>query len=194
MQTMQKSTLSTYSLSAMVLLSAMTNPAATAAPLWNPPKIEPKRIFAEPLDITASIAETNIGIAAPVGDATFIAPKERALRALQLYHPDNPLGDTSIVTNPLHIEVAKGIIHSLPAGFPIPWVNRNDDGEVGLYWDDDDAYADIDIDADGQISFYSKLRSTGEEQFIAGIALADFTPDWAGQHLELLTRKTSRAA
>jgi hypothetical protein len=190
MLTAQKSTLSTYSLSTLLLASAFSASAVTARPIWDPPKIYPKQsIFKEPSKL-AEVAETNVGIVEPVGKAGFVAPKERAVRTLRSYHPGNPLGDTSISSNPDHIEVAEQIIQSLPAGFPIPWVNRNDDGEVGLYWDDNDAYADIDIDVEGKISFYSKLRSTGEEQFISEITPEEFTAKWAHQHLALLLPKT----
>lgn len=193
MQAMQKSTMSTYALSTLLFASAMSC-AATAKPLWNPPRIEPKQsIYSDPAELAAN-AETNIGIVEPIGSAAFISPKERALRTLWSYDPSNPLGDTTIVTNVGHIQLAEQIIQSLPAGFPIPWMNRNDDGEVGLYWDDDDAYADIDIDSDGVISFYSKLRSTGEEQFLPEISIDEFNPAWAHEHLALLLHKLPRAA
>jgi hypothetical protein len=194
MQSAQRSTLSTYALSSFLLASAMSGSAVTAKPLWNAPKFEPKQsFFSEPAEYTA-VAETNVGIAAPVGSAEYVAPKDRALRTLRSYDPSNPLGDTSITTNREHIDIAVRIVQSLPAGIPIPWVNRNDDGEVGLYWDDDDAYADIDIDADGSISFYSKLRSTGDEEFLSDVPLKDFNAGWAQKHLTLLLPKLLRAA
>lgn len=194
MQNLQKSTLSTSALSTILFASAVSFSAVTAKPLWTPPRIEPKQnFFTEPVEF-AAVAETNIGIAEPIGAATYVSPKDRALLTLSSYAPGHPAGDTSITTNLEHIKIAEGIIDSLPAGFPIPWVNRNDDGEVGLYWDDDDAYADIDIDLEGSISFYSKLRSTGEEQFLSNIALSDFVPSWAQTHLALLLHKMPRAA
>jgi hypothetical protein len=193
MQTQQKSTLSTYALSAFLFASAMSCSATTAKPTWTPPTIQPKqKSYVEP-ELVAT-AETNVGVAERTGSAEYIAPKERALRALKSYHPDNPLGDTTIRTNPDHIAIAVQIVQSMPSGIPIPWVNRNDDGEVGLYWDDNDAYADVDIDSEGIISFYSKLRSTGEEEFLSEIAPSEFTSAWAYQHLAILLHKMPRAA
>jgi hypothetical protein len=192
-QNMQKATLSTYA-STFLFASAMSCSAATAKPLWTPPKIEPKQSFyREPTGFIV-LPETDVGIVKPVRDITYVAPKERVLRTLWSYEPGNPYGDTSILTNRDHIILAEQIINSLPAGFPIPWANRNDDGEIGLYWDDNDAYADIDIDADGSISFYSKLRSTGQEDFIPNIVPSEFTAEWAKTHLALLIHKLPRAA
>jgi hypothetical protein len=193
MEAMQRSTLSTYALSTVLMAaSAMGASAATASPRWEPPKIERKPVFGKPFEY--AIAVTNIAIAAPVGNTAFVSPKDRTLQVLRSYHPENPKGDSSITTNPEHIALAERIVNSLPAGYPIPWANRNDDGEVGLYWDDNDAYADIDIDAEGSISFFSKLRSTGEEDFVSDIDIFDLNRDWANKHLSLLLRKMPRAA
>jgi len=185
-----KSTLSTHALSTILLASVVVCSGATAKPAWTPPKFEPRQSnFSEPTKTMA--AETNMPIVKPIGDVAFLSPKNRAIRTLQSYHPENPLGDISINTNPDHIEIAQSIIQALPSGFPIPWVNRNDDGEVGLYWDDDNAYADIDIDGEGGISFYSKLRSTGDENFVDEIALEEFDQRWISDHLSLLLKKSA---
>jgi hypothetical protein len=193
MEAMQRSTLSTYALSTILMAaSAMAATAVTASPRWEPPKIERKPVSSKRLEY--DVAETNIAIAEPVGTAAFVSPRDRTIRVLHSYDPRNPQGDTSIQSNPEHIAIAERIISSLPAGYPIPWANRNDDGEIGLYWDDDDAYADIDIDADGAISFYSKLRSTGEENFLSDIDISDLSRDWANENLSLLLRKMHRAA
>lgn len=193
MQTFNTSTLSTHALSTLLFASVMVGTVATAKQTWTPPKIEPRQnSFGKPAKLT-TVAETNIAIAEPIGEVAFLSPKDRTIRTLRNYHPENPLGDVSITSNPDHIEMAKQIVLALPAGFPIPWANRNDDGEIGLYWDDNDAYADIDIDSEGGISFYSKLRSTGEEDFVEAVALEDFDQKWISDHLSLLLKKSPRS-
>ena len=73
-----------------------------------------------------------------------------------------------------HIETAKQLVDALPAGFPLPRAMLSSDGSVGLYWDDGDTVADVQIEQGGAISMYKRVRSLGNaDHFIPALNFAD---------------------
>ncbi|MGC5830110.1 hypothetical protein LDP08_06020 [Ralstonia pseudosolanacearum] len=76
----------------------------------------------------------------------------------------------------------------LPAGFSIPTPMLASSGEVGLYWDATDFYADAAFEGEGTISLFTKHKTTGEKHLTKVEKLQDLTKDWFADHLSLTMR------
>ncbi|KJV06226.1 hypothetical protein [Methylocucumis oryzae] len=64
------------------------------------------------------------------------------------------------------IESAINFANLIPPIFPMPKAMLSSDGEVGLYWDDNIAYIDLQFESDQTLSIFSRDRSSGKETFI----------------------------
>lgn len=84
------------------------------------------------------------------------------------------------------IDLAYKIICAIPDDIQLPTLMYDEDGKLGMYWNRKDPYADLEIDEDGSVSFFSKVRSTGWEEYHEGINPAEITADWAHKHLSLM--------
>lgn len=178
---------STSAITTIFLVASVTaGTEVTARPLWEAPKIETKSAnMAFELDMPVA---TSILIATPVNGLPFTTPKDRVIQTLESYAPGHPAGDPSISSKLEDIATAIAVIQTLPSGIPIPTVMRNDDGEIGMFWDNNDAYVDINIDSDGSLSLFSRVRSTGKEDFFCNINVDDVNADWAHKHLAALSQ------
>ena len=70
-----------------------------------------------------------------------------------------------------HIEAARSILRSLPAGTPIPKPMLSSSGDLGLYWEDPEWMADIAIDGDHEFSLFFRSRDRRVEVLKSGIVL-----------------------
>ena len=83
-------------------------------------------------------------------------------------------GPDSFPPTSTDIESAINFVNSIPSIFPMPKAMLSSDGEVGLYWDDNIAYIDLQFESDQTLSIFSRDRSSGKEKFIeADIATID---------------------
>lgn len=67
-------------------------------------------------------------------------------------------GQDSLRPKPTHIETARSILRSLPAGTPIPRPMLSSSGELGLYWEECEWMADIAIEDDHEFSLFFRSR------------------------------------
>ena len=123
-------------------------------------------------------------------ESAIVSLKERLYTELIAYLPEHPRGDSSIISSEEDVVTAIRLIRSLPAGIPLPSLMRNDDGEIGMYWDDGDVYLDINIEPAGIFSMYSRIRTTGGEGFIDGINIDEIDRKWVLENLSVLKRES----
>lgn len=176
-----------------LIASFTAGTATTARPRWEAPKIEAKSPHT-PLVLRMPVPTSILVAPTAAKPQPFATLKDRLLVELQSFVPGHPKGDPGIVSNEDDIRTASDFIKILPGGIPLPTLMRNDDGHIGMYWDNDDAYIDINIDHGSTLSLFSRIRSTGEETFIPSIPLASTTPDWAFENLAALVHKHAVAA
>jgi hypothetical protein len=182
---------------------------ATARPRWEPPRIEvkllPKTAFVDlqpaPTRFLIAPAARDSGnlpivMTSPRAAAShpFITLKDRLIAEVQAFHPAHPGSDPGIVSDIDDIFTAAEFLTRLPAGIPLPTLMRTDDGQIGMYWDIDDIYMDINIDPGRRLSLFSKVRSEAREIFIDAIPLDAIDANWAFEHIGMLTNPRMLAA
>ena len=176
----------------VVALSVSGGTVATARPLWIVPQAESKSFYILPVADMPVV--TNISIATPVKSQSLTTLKDRAIKTLESYALGHQDGDTSISSKNDDISKAVAIVNVLPSGIPVPTVMRNYEGEIGMYWDNDNVYIDINIDSDGSLSLFSRVRSTRQEEFLDGIDVRDIDVNWVCKYLNILSQNYSKAA
>lgn len=175
-----------------VIASFTANAAATSRAPWSAPRIEKKNPRAT---LVLSIpAPTNLLVAPAAAPTAFVTLKDRLLKELEQFSPNAANSDPGLISSTEDISAAAEILRILPAGLPLPTLMRNDDGQIGMYWDNDQAYADINIEPGRTLSLFSRSRLSGKETFIDTISLASFTPSWAFENLSLLIGDNLAAA
>lgn len=86
-------------------------------------------------------------------------------------------GPNSAVPSTLVIDLALQLIDGLPARLPLPRPMLSASGELGLYWDLELGYAELSVEPDGRISFFSR-EMNGKERFDEGLTPASLTQAW----------------
>jgi hypothetical protein len=170
--------------------------AATSRPRWEAPKIEAKThlrtIIVNPQNAPTHVLGARS--ASAVNPLAFPTLKDRLLKELESFVPGNPGSDPGITSVVDDISTASEFLKRLPAGIPLPTLMRSDDGQIGMYWDSEDAYLDINIDSGRTLSLFSRLRSENKETFIDSIPIAAITPRWAFENLAMLSNSHAIAA
>lgn len=138
--------------------------------------------------------KTMLLVAPEIEAPISVSPKESIFNELLSYAPGNANCGNEVTTNTKHIITAMIFIEDLPLDIPLPTPMRNDQGDIGMYWDNDDAYIDINIDGENALSIYTRIRSTGEEKFIDNIALESINSNWAYEHLSAIAAPIAIAA
>jgi hypothetical protein len=93
---------------------------------------------------------------------------------LTMYNDQPP-----VPPNPEHLQLRTNFIDKLLVlGIAKPVTMEGDDGSVGMYWDNDVLYADVDVDEDGTLSIFTRSRSADIEGFEDKITLDMVTESW----------------
>lgn len=188
-----------------LIIASFVAVTATARPRWDPPRVmgkEPDSItlvetppqIIRTLTAPARLPSTLVTETVPPDEIPFYSLKEILIKEINAYKPDYPGSDPGIVSNIDDIETALSFIQKLPSGIALPVLMRSDDGQIGMYWDNDNAYIDINIDPGSTLSLFSRARSTGKETFIDNIPISAIDAHWAFEHLGLLTKPHTLAA
>lgn len=79
-------------------------------------------------------------------------------------------GIGSLSADPTHISAAKALLNVLPAGLSLPKTMLSSDGELGLYWKDDNLFADAVIENEKTFSLFIRFNEkNSREIFIESI-------------------------
>ncbi len=117
--------------------------------------------------------------AIPKGESAFIG---KVISATD--HLMDPALEEKTIASPMDNIIAWRFAKALNFhGIPLPELMFNDDGEVGMYWDNNIHYRDIDVGQDGTVSLYGRDRDTKAEQWCEKIAVGDITGDWVDKYM-----------
>jgi hypothetical protein len=96
-------------------------------------------------------------------------------------------GPNSRVPTKADIQKARSIVAKLPPGLPIPKPMLSAAGVVGMYWDTKSVFADIELDADGCLSLFTRCKTGNmEEVFEEDIDINSLTSEWFKTRLAVL--------
>lgn len=176
---------STLMLAASISLGA----AATQRPKWEDtiaPATPPTTIVhpVEKRTIVRAIAPQT------KKDVVASSPKERLFAQLLSYIPvgtEDP--EVEPVSDLEHILVANQFLRELPGSIPLPTLMRNDDGRIGMFWDNDDTYIDLDVESNSTFSLYTRVRSTGERKLIENIDINTLSSAWYLDNFETVAAR-----
>lgn len=169
--------------------------AVTSRNILEAPRIEEKSPTPNMI-IKSRPAPSNILVAnaMPLKALPFLTLKDKIITELETFTPGHPGGDPGIVSKTDDIATAKEFIQVLPAGIPLPTLMRTDDGQIGMYWDIDDVYVDINIDPGRTISVFSRIRSQGKDSILDAVPIQAVTPLWALENMAVLADSHALAA
>lgn len=121
--------------------------------------------------------------------------REALLRQLDNYasYPAGWDGPGSNAPTAASIEAAKVFLSAYPGGLKLPVPMLSPTGDVGFYWSGESGYADINFDADGVASFFSRSLD-GVEHFVEGINARQLSRDWFFEALGEVCSPTAMAA
>jgi len=178
---------------ALALFAVINNPVGATHP--QPVSAGPNFLPAFRAVVPSMPSETRM-MAVPTASSIALAEdsKTALFDKLISFHPEYFGGDPGITSKVDHIITAVEFIAAIPAYIPNPILMRNDEGQIGMYWDNDDAYVDISIDEDSSISLFSKVRSTDAEKFISNVNIAEIDNEWMLNNLGSLLIQYVRAA
>ncbi len=108
-----------------------------------------------------------------------ISGREQLRRETKTYSSLKPEwdGPDSALPSVLSMDTALRLIDGVPSRLPLPRPMLSFDGELGLYWDLQHGYAELSIERDGQISFFSR-DSAGQERFDESLTPASLNQAW----------------
>jgi hypothetical protein len=83
-----------------------------------------------------------------------------------------------------HIDDAIFFLNHLPAGIPLPTPMLSSSGEVGLYWNRENAFSDIVFEGDGRFSLFVRhKKAPHQERFVEDVLLSNIGPEWLIEQL-----------
>jgi hypothetical protein len=208
--------------SSIVLVAAMLTAPKTARPDWeikdnsqssehwnilgSDKTLQDNVLLVTPTKITTLLQPaktTPLIVTAPASAAQSVtddkaayAPaslKEKLYAELIRYLPGATGSDPEIISREEEVVTCIRFIRSLPAGIPLPSLMRNSEGDIGMYWDDGEVYADINIEPKGKLSLFTKVRSSQIESFLENQDIDFIDPAWAFSNLKILVEPRALA-
>jgi hypothetical protein len=148
--------------------------------------------FSSIIDIRPEIQRTTpSGISMLEFNApTLPGPKSALLSKLLKFMPAEYGGMQGLSTKIEDVVLAMNLVSTLPNYIPLPQLMCSEEGQIGMYWDIDDVYADLNIETDGTMSVYTRVRSTDVETYHEDVTDAKAVYE----HLNPLTRLYALAA
>lgn len=174
----------------LLVASFLASPAITKLPRWDAPK-EERSPYLSPtalpkyLENYSRLSSTQQLVAPNIGLASLLTLKDEMYAELNMYRPSG--STSSIASTDDNVDGAIKFIEALPVGIPLPTLMRSDECEIGFFWDNEVAYVDINIEADGKMSLFSRIRSSDKETFIEDIKIEEIDFIWAYKNLPVLS-------
>jgi hypothetical protein len=138
--------------------------------------VTPPRLTTVPLIERRSPAVTSSGLVS--------GPKDRLFQELMTFFPN---GDEDASLEPVskidEILAANELLRKLPGSISLPTLMRNDSGHIGMYWDNDVVYLDIDVDTGSTVSLYARNIETGEHSLLEDISIEQIDTQWFDEHI-----------
>ena len=172
--------------STLIFAAALLAPVIpTRRLIWDEnSKTEPKAVRVGKIHTSISLLP---GATAPATSKILYTPdviptlsvRESVKREMKVYSmlKEGWDGPDSLPPSVLSMEEALHLIDALPARLPLPRPMLSFNGELGLYWDLYGGYAEISVETDGQISFFSR-DAKGIEYFEDNLVRTDCSQNW----------------
>lgn len=114
-----------------------------------------------------------------VEQALTLSNREQLKREMKSYSLlSSGWGDANSAIPTSHsMEITLLLIDKLPARLPLPRPMLSHNGELGLYWDLQQGYAELGIERDGLVTFFSR-ESNGIERTEENLSIASISPAW----------------
>lgn len=123
------------------------------------------------------------------GSSHFSDKRQWLAEELELYGDlkDGWNGPDSFGPKPEDIANAQTLLSRIPAGMPLPKSMIASSGSIGLYWNTELAFADIEIEGNGRFSLFTRKKiGTQEETFHDDESTNTVTPAWLAERLAIL--------
>lgn len=169
-------------LSTIALLASFAT--ATVIPSFNPEKQKKHKHIETSISLydDACIIESTVAdlMKHNTKKTTEVNFTNGTLAQLDVYSMLEPGWDGPGSVPPLQadIDLAKKVVNSVPAVFPLPKAMLSADGTVGLYWNDAHVYIDIQFESDQTLSMFSRNRSSDKERFFDSIDVTFINSNW----------------
>jgi hypothetical protein len=156
---------------ALITTLAVVSASGSAAPIYEAP-------IKHNFDAHGDVLGTSAPLLSEPQDTQdlFIAQRHEIFSELMSYMPG--AGDPGIESSVEDIVTAIKIIRAIPDDFPLPTLMRDDQGQIGMYWDDRNLYIDINIEENAMFSFFSRSRATKNEIFFDDLKLSMLDRSW----------------
>jgi hypothetical protein len=169
----------------MALVAAVTLAATTHRPKWEDQLLpeQSSTVLVLPKREATSVPLIDRRGGMTVGQAGS-SLKEKLYQELMTFIPTGE-EDPSIepVSKVEEILAANDFLQKFPGSIPLPTLQRNYEGHIGMYWDNDVVYIDVDIDSGSTMSLYAREQSTSKQLFIEEIQLDQIDADWLEVHI-----------
>ncbi|HBQ88643.1 MAG TPA: hypothetical protein DD803_04180 [Alcaligenes faecalis] len=87
------------------------------------------------------------------------------------------------------LDIANQLIDYLPSGIPLPRPMISEDGEIGFYWDSPGVFADLEIEENGELSVFTKVKtSPPRESYTEGLKVSTELRSGLREQLLMLVR------
>lgn len=186
-------------ISTIVLVAAFLMPVhVTKEPKWKADALVERSLVhptAIPNYISSQKTEVDTEIELIAADLIPVDLKSHLYNEIESFLvPYVNIDGESSVTRSEDVVRALAFVEALPGGLPLPKTMRGSSGEIGLYWDTKEAYADINFDEDGTISVYTRERGSEKEAFLDGFSPETVTNTWFFDVLSPVVRPMAFAA
>lgn len=175
-------------LTSFLYATVMASTIATAAPRWDVSPNAGASVVVERSN--RLIVEGQTGTALFYSFSPNQFPTQVVRIASELYRyltlTDGWGGEGSLGPNVAATMAALDFIRSYPAGLELPSLMLSYEGEIGFYWSSTNGYIDLEIEAPGQASIYTRNRETGADRFIDGIDISTQDRSWFENVLSVL--------
>lgn len=177
--------------STLIVAAAFLIPSvSTKRVIWedseeNSPKVvHVENKYTGKLMLPSSVLSSTSKVLYPLDKIKVLSGREQLKRETRAYFSLKPGwdGPDSVLPSSCSMETALRLIDCFPAQLPLPRPMLSFDGELGLYWDLEHGYAELSIELDGEISFFSRT-TLGEERFEEDIPLSSFDYSWFWREL-----------
>lgn len=165
----------------LTLVAVVTIAASTHRPKWEnylDPMQSPTTMVLPKQEVTAVPLIDRRAPTMPAQQSAG-ALKDRLYQELMTYLP---VGNEDPSIEPVskidEILAANDFLQKLPGSIPLPTLQRNHAGQIGMYWDNDLVYIDVDIESGSTVSMYVREQSTDKQFMIEDVQINQIDANW----------------
>lgn len=181
----------------MTLVAAVTLAASTHRPKWEEQlQVEqPPTVFFMPKQEATSVPLIDRRATGLAVSKAANSVKDKLFQELMTFIP---VGDEDPSMEPVSavedVLAANEFLRKLPGSISLPTLMRNDSGDIGMYWDNDAVYIDVDIETSSTVSLYVRNLATNEQSIVEDVSIDQISTDWFEANIGKLLKPVTSAA